>query len=210
MVVVRFRVEMPPAQEAANPGPTVVWRNHFIPIVAVLLFIYVGTENSVGGWVASYAKRIDPAAATLWAMIPSVFWGALLIGRASAPVFLRHLAETGLARASLAMALAGIVTLLSSRTVDSVILGSAMAGLGLAPIYPTSISLMPRWFGASTAQVAGVLFAVGNAGGGVLPWFVGMLSKHFDSLRAGFFVPLAGAILMLSFYVLHKVPESRS
>jgi fucose permease len=69
---------------------------------------------------------------------------------------------------------------------------------------------MPRWFGASTAQVAGVLFAVGNAGGGVLPWFVGMLSKHFDSLRAGFFVPLAGAILMLSFYVLHKVPESRS
>ena len=27
-------------------------------VLGVLFFVYVGTENAVGGWLASYAKRV--------------------------------------------------------------------------------------------------------------------------------------------------------
>jgi hypothetical protein len=36
-----------------------------------------------------------------------------------------------------------------------------------------------------------------------LPWAVGALSTHFGSLRAGFMVPLLGALSMVVFYLAH-------
>jgi fucose permease len=175
-----------------------VWRNGFLPIVAVLFFVYVGTENSVGGWVASYARRIDPRA--LWAITPSFFWGALLLGRFSAPLALRRVHETKLAAAGVATAAVGVLILLAAKTLPVIMFGAAISGLGLSSVYPISVSLLSRWFGDAAPRISGAIFACGNFGGAVLPWVVGALSTHLGSLRAGFAVPLVGALSMLVFY----------
>ncbi|PYX53728.1 MAG: hypothetical protein DMG76_24365 [Acidobacteria bacterium] len=50
--------------------------------LAALFFLYVGSENSVAGWVASLTKRTNPGSGDLWALTPMFFWGGLLAGRA--------------------------------------------------------------------------------------------------------------------------------
>jgi FHS family glucose/mannose:H+ symporter-like MFS transporter len=178
-----------------------IWNNRFLFIVAVLFFIYVGTENSVGGWVASYARRIDSHA--LWAITPSFFWGALLLGRFSAPLALRRVRETRLATAGVALAAIGVVTLLAAKAVPMIMVGAAISGLGLASVFPISVSLLTRWFGETAPRISGAIFSCGNFGGAVLPWAVGALSTHFGSLRAGFMIPLLGSLSMLIFYLAH-------
>jgi FHS family glucose/mannose:H+ symporter-like MFS transporter len=172
-----------------------------LTLVATLFFLYVGTETAVGGWIASYARRIDPQAKSLWAIMPSFFWGTLLIGRALAPIVLRYLRATSLAKAGLTCAAFGVGILLAAHSIAIVVIGAGVAGLGLASIFPINVSLLPHWFGSNTRRSSGVIFSVSNFGGAALGWLVGALSSHFGSLRIGFLVPLVGAIGMLVFYL---------
>ena len=182
-----------------------IWDNGMLPIVAGLFFIYVGTENCVGGWVASYAHRIDTHA--LWAITPSFFWGALLVGRFLAPVALQRLRATKLATAGVALAAIGVMVLIAAKGMTLIMIGAAISGLGLSSVFPISVSLLSEWFGDAAARISGAIFACGNFGGAVLPWVVGALSTHFGSLRTGFLVPLAGSLAMLGFYLGHENPK---
>jgi FHS family glucose/mannose:H+ symporter-like MFS transporter len=195
----------PPSGASARPSsPGLVF------FVAVLFFIYVGTENSLGGWVASYARRMDMGSRAFWATTPSFFWGALLLGRISAPLFLRRARETMVASAGLVLASLGVIVLLAARSMSLVVVGASLAGLGLASVFPISISMLSHWFGEAATRVSGTIFAGGNLGGAVLPWLVGALSTHYGSLRAGFVVPLLGAMSMLAVYVANGRPPRRA
>jgi MFS transporter, FHS family, glucose/mannose:H+ symporter len=182
------------------------WRPGILPVICALFFIYVGTETSFGGWVATYAHRIGPGT-TLWAMAPSFFYGAMLAGRALAPLALTRLRETTVAQIGLAFALLGGIALVSAHSTALIIPGSFLAGLGLASIFPISVSLFPRWFGESSRQAIGAVFASGNLGGAVLPWIVGVVSTHSGSLRLALFVPLVSVASMLAFYVTNSSPR---
>jgi MFS transporter, FHS family, glucose/mannose:H+ symporter len=204
-----FRVDkhQKPAAEmsATRSNP---WKHHLLPIIAMLFFVYVGSENSVGGWVASYAHRITVDSSTFWTITPSFFWGALLLGRALAPLALRRVHETKLAGVGVALAAIGVSVLLLSKTMAPVVAGASLAGLGFSSVYPINVSLLSHWFGETTTRVSGVVFALGNLGGAVLPWIVGFLSTRMGSLRAGLSVPLCGALGMLVFYLVHKSKSS--
>jgi len=189
--------------KASNP-----WKHQLLLVIAVLFFVYVGSENSVGGWVASYARRISTDSSTFWAITPSFFWGALLAGRALAPMALRKVHETKLAGMGVALAALGMGLLLLAKTMTPVVIGASLAGLGFSSVYPINVSLLSHWFGETTTRVSGVIFAIGNLGGAVLPWVVGALSTKLGSLRAGLTVPLCGALGMLLFYLLHRSGKS--
>jgi FHS family glucose/mannose:H+ symporter-like MFS transporter len=204
-----FRVDSDrrPSAETSSYQPN-PWKHRLLPIVALLFFAYVGSENSVGGWVASYARRISADSSTFWTITPSFFWGALLLGRGLAPLALRRIHPTKLAAFGVALAASGVSVLLLSRTMGPVVAGASLAGLGFSSVYPISVSLLSHWFGETTTRVSGVIFALGNLGGAVLPWVVGVLSTRFGSLRAGLTVPLCGALGMLVFYLLHQTKSS--
>jgi FHS family glucose/mannose:H+ symporter-like MFS transporter len=176
-----------------------VWTNRWLPVITALFFIYVGTETCIGGWIASYARRVAGPGA-LWAMTPSFFWGALLAGRALAPIALRWMRETRVAAGALALAVIGVLVLLMARTILLIEIGALISGFGLASIFPINVSLLTHWFGHSAKRLSGVTFPVGNFGGAVLPWLVGLISTHSGSLRIGLLVPFFGAVLMLGFY----------
>jgi FHS family glucose/mannose:H+ symporter-like MFS transporter len=169
-------------------------------LVGLAFFIYVGTETAVGGWVATYAQRLSPGSVSMWAMMPTFFYGTVLLGRMLATVILRTVRETQFAAGGAALAAAGIIVLLASHSMAMIILGTSLSGLGLSAIYPIKVSLLPRWFGERVTQIGGFMFAIGNLGGGAIPWLVGALSTRFSDLRVGFVVPLLGAASLLVFY----------
>ena len=49
------------------------WKGRFAPILGALFFLYVGTENAIGGWIAAYARRITKDPGTFWLLTPSFF-----------------------------------------------------------------------------------------------------------------------------------------
>ena len=143
-------------------------------------------------------------------MAPSFFYGAMLAGRALAPLALTRLRETAVAQVGLTLALLGGVALVIAHSSALIISGSFLAGLGLASIFPISVSLFPLWFPGSSRRTSGAVFACGNLGGAILPWLVGVVSTHSDSLRLALFVPLVSVVAMLAFYVTNSTSQQRA
>lgn len=190
-------------------GDKSLWNGSALPLICALFFVYVGTETSFGAWIATYARRVDSRAHALATVTPSFYWGAILLGRAVAPIFLKFRSAITIARAGLATAMLGGLALVAAHEMKLVVAGALLAGLGLASIFPISVSLLPGWFGLSARRASGAVFASGNIGGAMMPWFVGEVSTHAAGLRAAFLVPLIGVSAMLVFYLTHSATVGR-
>ena len=118
-----WRIAVPPLSKSQEDSATSeeslgsLMRTPAAIALAVLFFTYVGTETAVGGWLASYAKRMMQGAGTMWMTTPSFFYGGLLSGRIFAPALLRRMPEVKLARMSMIVALLGVAGLLASPSV---------------------------------------------------------------------------------------------
>ena len=170
-------------------------------ILGMLFFLYVGTENSFGGWTASFARRIHAGTQADWALVPSFFWAALLLGRAVAPFVLRYMHEIVLARTGLFLTFAGAIVVLISGRYASLSAGVVLAGLGLSSIFPITISQFSYRFGQSASRFVGGMFALAGLGGATLPWLVGLTSHRFGSLRMGLWIPALSAFVMWIAYL---------
>ncbi len=167
-------------------------------LLGTLIFLYVGTENAVAGWVAEFARRMVAGATTVWALAPTAFWGALTAGRLLAALALRHISEFALIRFGLALATLGVLAILfAASTPGGVIAGAAAAGFGLSAIFPLLWAIVTRSIGAMAPATAGPLYAAGGLGGAVMPWLVGAVSSAAGNLRAGLAVPLAALVVLV-------------
>jgi fucose permease len=174
------------------------WLTPYALLTGALVFVYVGTETATGGWVASYARRLDTSAQPFWALASSLFWAGLLMGRAAAPAVLRRVSEGTLVLFSLIVAVTGLVIILASRALIAVSAGAGLAGLGLAAVFPTTFAIFTHHFGARASQLAWLIFVLASLGGAVIPWMVGFVSSYFGELRIGLAVPLLGGVIMIA------------
>ncbi|HKR84516.1 MAG TPA: MFS transporter [Terriglobales bacterium] len=166
-------------------------------MLGALFFIYVGTENALGVWLASYAKRTSDASVITWMSMPSYFYGALLLGRALAPLTLRRLPDREQTWLGLLLAGTSILLLIFSRSIAGIATCALFAGLGLSTLYPITIAFLSASFGSKASHIGGVMFALSTLGGATVPWLVGFVSTEFQSLRTALIVPLAGCLVML-------------
>jgi MFS transporter, FHS family, glucose/mannose:H+ symporter len=166
--------------------------------LGALFYLYVGAENSVAGWAAALAKRMSAGPSNLWPLAPMFFWAGLMGGRAFVPVNPLRSRERLLVVLGLLMALAGSGVLLVTRTFWGVAACGALAGLGLAAVYPVLVAWMTKQFAERARRIGNILFALAALGGATMPWMVGFLSTREKDLRAGLVVPVAACVVMLA------------
>lgn len=164
-------------------------------LIAAMLFLYIGSETALGGWVVAFTDQLSGEKGAASMVIGSCFWGALLAGRGAAALVLRRLSERFLFTASLFLGGVGtsVVFLADSRITLG--LGAALAGFGLGPIFPLTVSMLAAATAATRSRGTGWVFAFGGLGGAILPWLAGQVAGS-ESLRLGFLVPLAGIVLL--------------
>jgi len=180
-----------------RPGETSAVRAGELPhfVFALMLFLYVGSESSIAGWVSSYATR-SPGVERLWAILPSVFWGAILTGRLIAPNILHRVPPPALAPWCLTLSLAGAVLLLAASGPFSMLAGAAISGLGFAPMFPLVVaSYADRTGGGS---LSGLVFCAAGLGGAAIPPLVGYVSTVTGSLRLGLATIVAFILAMIA------------
>ncbi len=166
-----------------------------IAFFAAMGFLYVGVENTVGGWIVTYADRTLDISAARAAGFASAFWIALLVGRAISSGVLLVVSERVLYPSAIALSTVGIAMVVLWHTAPGMAAGAVLTGLALAPIFPLNLSLFVTLAGETSN--AGTMLALTGFGGSVLPWLTGIVSGRTGSLQRGLLVPIAATVLML-------------
>jgi FHS family glucose/mannose:H+ symporter-like MFS transporter len=186
--------------ESAGRNPAFIkslWPLPPLPMVAFCsaMFLYVGVENSLGGWLPSYAIRSSSSLQA--SSIAIYFWVAELIGRLLVAALMTVLIDSVLYRFCLALLLVteGLLCSIAHPSAFGFITLTILGGFTLAPVFPLLVSFMLARTG--NHKRLGPLFASASVGGAVLPWLTGLCSTYFHGLRAGLVVPAAGAALLL-------------
>ncbi len=168
-------------------GPTVPYLAAFLLAVAV--------ELSMGQWSFSILEdrgmALEPAARFV-----AAYWGGLTLGRLSGVFFGQAVPY----RVKLAISSAALIVGLAWFGADPGGLGAwslPLAGIGIALVFPTMVSVSARGFGDQTDYVIGWSFAAAGVGAGVGPWLVGEIGARaglhiIPWLVLGFVVLLAG------------------
>ncbi|MGB7435191.1 MAG: MFS transporter [Candidatus Acidiferrum sp.] len=214
LVLVMLHLSLRGSQVTAHPAraihPLADWIAHLrVPQAKPLLLIfclYVGVEVALGGWVASFEKRLPGMSAVTIVIAPSVFYGALLVGRGVAPFALRRVSQIVISAGGLLLATVGGTIIAMSSSPQILYLGSAIAGFGLAPQFPIYVTWLAAIFKQDSTWIGALFFAATGVGGGVVPWLVGIVSATTHSLRAGLIIPLATTVLMI-FFILQARPS---
>ncbi len=165
-------------------------------LFSLVLFLYVGAETAVAGWVATYVHRLGGLSVERASLFVSAFWVSVVAGRVVVVLLLRVLAERVVLLGGLVMALAGVAALLFPHPAGVALVAVVVAGLGFAPLFPLLVARMLARTGRS--RHAGWIFAICGSGGAVVPWVTGAVSQYGGGLRAAFLVPSAalGGILI--------------
>ncbi|WP_117297746.1 MFS transporter [Paracidobacterium acidisoli] len=170
---------------------------YFFLIFAVILFLYVGTENSIGGWITEYSHRFLGIPAARASLAALTFWLMLVASRGIASELLRKVSEAAILLPATMLAAAGTLLLLLRHGTAVVFVAVAVAGLGCGPVFPL---LTSRLFARSgSSRHVGWVFAACGCGGAILPWTMGLVSTGTGSLRTAFAVPLAALAMILLF-----------
>jgi FHS family glucose/mannose:H+ symporter-like MFS transporter len=210
-VVVAARIVSAPgardrqAAEDAVPTSTPAAR---VALFAALIWLYSGIEMALGGWLPELAHRLPAAAsAPRSAAGGAAFWAGLSAGRGLIAVRLERRYEDASVFAGLALTSCSIVLLVSARTDLVVLVGAALCGLGLGPVFPVTAAALSR---EVSIRLAGPLLSLGALGGATLPWMVGVISDTSRSLATGFASLLAAVALLAALHVLRKARASPS
>jgi fucose permease len=170
----------------------------FAVLAAVLLFLYVGVENGVAGWVPTFAQKVVSSSSRSAALVQSSFWGAILLGRLTAPLVLQVVRPAKLVFLGLFVATVGSALIVFAHDIPLFVIGVLASGIGLSAVFPTVIAIFTEWYG--TGGAGSIVLGVPGLGGALFPWLVGVVGQKSGHLRLGMSVNIAVAAAALTVF----------
>jgi FHS family Na+ dependent glucose MFS transporter 1 len=186
-----------------------IYRSPLLWGLGLLILLYVGTENGMGGWITTYMARTTPMRIEQAALVASGFWLALTAGRmASAALGLRFTSQSLLTGSLMAASCGSLLLVLSAGRVFLAVAAVLLIGFSLGSIYPTVMALTTAVFAQGPGKAASVVAAMGSLGGMALPWLQGVLLVKTGPSASSWFTAIA-SLLMLSLIVIIRVHQGR-
>ena len=192
------------------PPPTHVRATETLRLPAAWLgitmfFVFTGLEASGGQWPYTLFTEGRGIAATTAGFWVSAYWASLTVGRilfgiAASRISISTLGLRSALRAAMLGCVGGTTLIWWNPTNATSLLGLALLGFSMAPLFPLSISDTPRQIGRRHAPNAiGFQVAAASLGIAVLPGLGGVLAERVGLEIIGPFL-LALAIAMLVLY----------
>ncbi|MBL8968663.1 MAG: MFS transporter [Spirochaetaceae bacterium] len=183
----------------------------YIWILGLLLLVYVGAENGMGGWTAEYFKRTTGAAAPTAALVASGFWLALSAGRLVAAAAGTRLGPRSVLGLGIAVSIGGALLLaLTAGHGPATVAAVALVGFGYASIYPTAFAMAAAAFPESPGAATSMVTVLGSAGGMLLPWVEGLVIQGLGAPAAGAFILALGAAMLVLFVLARRAENAQS
>lgn len=140
--------------------------------MSALLFLYVGAEIGLGGWITSATREAADASVLAGALVSSGYWAALWFGReVSGRALERGWRSERILAASIVGAGLGSLVLAAGGDILALgAVGAIVAGFCFGPIWPAALAIGTR---AAPSNAAATMVTLGNCGGAALPWLQG-------------------------------------
>jgi fucose permease len=154
-----------------------------VMILASALFCESGNEAALGGWISTYAGP--------WALVAYLL--PFTMSRLLASRITNAIRPVVFVIACALTSAAGCVLIVASRA--TAFPGAMLAGVAVAPIYPTVLALAADRYKGQAGTIFGLLFAVGLTGAVLFPFAVGHIAQH-AGVQFGMVLPLVGALVI--------------
>ena len=168
----------------------------------LLFFLYTGAEATLGMWaytLLTESRGIASSLAGLWA---GSYWATFTIGRVLAGIYTLHIGAHSLIRGSLIAAFVGAFLLWWNPIAAVSLLGVAIIGFAVAPIFPGLVSGTGARVGSRhAANTIGMQVGAAALGGALVPGLAGSLARHI-SLEV---IPVYLAVLFAAIFSLYSL-----
>jgi fucose permease len=179
--------------------------NHYILIMVIGIFLYVGTEVSFSSHISIYLSGKFGIVITKWGILGNTFFFVcLFIGRFFGSVLLNWISAQKFLVLTVLVAIAGLIGLLLVNDRNLAIVCIMLAGIGCANIFPLIFSITVNSMPERTNEISG-LMVTAIVGGAFVPPLVGIVAdtalsmklSEAASVTMGFAVPLACCLYLL-------------
>lgn len=150
-------------------------------IISFFLFVYVGVEVSMGGWIFTFLVDLRHTTPFSAGIVTFIYWGGLTVGR----VWLAFLTSCFRTQrmAVLVYLVASVVLHLIFCFVDDFFTSAiavSLLGFFLGPLYPEAViaqaKILPKYLHLAAV---GFACALGSAGGCVFPFITGFIARTY-------------------------------
>lgn len=210
IAVVTFAVskfQLPNIEGTTNEGGAKleksIWSFSHLTLGVIAIFFYVGVEVCVGANIGMYANSLGGSYAEAAALMGTLYWGGMLVGRLISSAFNNLSARIQLIGTSI---IATVLLTISIVTANPWFL--VFVGLFHSVMWSAIFVLAIDKLGKYTSKGSGALM-IGVLGGGVLPLVQGILADSFGGDWSLTWVLVALSELYLLYYALFgsKVKE---
>lgn len=203
LITCRSWGETSPVTEA-TPMPMsagAVLQHSAVWLQMAVFFLYTGLEVTFSQWtftVLTESRNVSPDTAGI---AVGVYWGSIGVGRVVSGIIADRVGIDRLLRYCLIGAGCGALLFAARLPVEADFVGLALAGLGLAPVFPCLMSRTPQRLGTELSTHA-IGFQIGAAmiGAAAVPGMLGIMAGT-GGLEV---VPIAAAVLFGVLALLHE------
>ncbi|SIR43006.1 MFS transporter [Halanaerobium kushneri] len=168
----------------------------------LLFFIYTGIEMAIGHWTYTLfteSRGISTALAGFWV---SAYWGSFTVGRILAGFLAYKFLSRKIAKYAAAFGLFGSALIAVNLSQWLSLVGIAITGLAIAPIFPALISSTSYRVGKEhTTNTIGMQISAAGLGGALLPGLAGVLARNI-SLEV---IPIFIVVLFILFLTINNL-----
>jgi len=166
----------------------------------LLFFLYTGMEVILGNWAYSLlteSRGIAAQAAGFWT---GSYWFTFTVGRVLAGLYANRIGGRKLVAGSLLLALAGSLLLWWNPSDTVSLIGVAVVGFAIAPVFPALVSLTSDRVGAKhAANTIGMQISAAGLGGAVISSLAGVLARRISLEIIPVYLSSVAAVLLAIF-----------
>lgn len=170
-----------------------------VGIFVCAFVFYVGIENGAGGWITSNLESTGLGSGAA-AAVTSGFWLAVVIGRILVSLVPQSVPESGIVLGGSA---AAVVCLLAASIRPLAPVAFVLAGLAIAPIFPTAIVWLAR-LRPGDSRATAWLYPAASVGGIAGPGAIGVVVGGFGVRWVPEVLAAVAILMATSFYLAER------
>jgi fucose permease len=170
----------------------------------LMFFLYTGVELGLGLWAYSLLTESRGIAPEIAGFITGSYWAMFTVGRVLAGWYTSKIGGRKLIYLSVGLALFGVGLILINSGQMITILGIALAGFAVAPIFPGLVSDTESRVGRRhQTNTIGMQIAAAGFGAAAVPSIAGVLARIYGLEVIPLYLLVALMLLLVSFAFSH-------
>ncbi len=186
-------------------------RNPQVWLSLLMFFLYTGAEVTLGIWtytLLTQGRGVPADVAGLWA---GSYWAMFTVGRILAGIYTRHIRGYTLIRVSLLAALAGALLLWWNPFSAASVVGVAITGFAVAPIFPGLVSGTNARVGSKhAANTIGMQIGFAGLGTAFIPALAGVLAQRISLEIIPIYLSALFVILFLLYIISMRKVQAQA